>query len=135
MPKGLKYDNDTIVGGPANCRVTPNFKLSEYTNASGRVHIHRELVASVQVLRDRFGAAVGVAGVAPAGGLGKGLEGRFVWLKANDLAALEAAARKLEKEGHFVRVEASGGKLYVEMPAPTICPPCRLKRRWTWPSR
>jgi hypothetical protein len=122
MPKGLKYDNDTIVDGPANCRVTPNFKLSEYAGANGRVRIHRELAASVQVLRDCFGAAVSVAGVAPAGGLGKGLEGRFVWLKANDLAALEAVARKLEKEGHFVRVEASGGKLYVEMPDPDQLP-------------
>lgn len=123
MPKGLKYDNDYIVGGPANCRVTPHFKLSEYAGANGKVRIHRELAASVQVLRSSLGAAVSIAGVAPAGGLGKGLEGRFVWLKANDLAALEAAARKLVKEGHFVRVEASGGKLYVEMPDPGHLPP------------
>jgi hypothetical protein len=122
MPKGLKYENDYIVGGPANCRVTPNFTLSEYTGANGKVRIHRELVASVQVLRNRFGAAVSIAGLAPAGGLGKGLEGRFVWLKANDLAALEAAARTLVKEGHFVRVETSGGKLYVEMPDPDHLP-------------
>ena len=122
MPKGLKYDDDYIVNGPANCRVTPNFRLSEYAGATGRVRIHRELAASVQVLRDRFGAAVSVAGVAPSGGLGMGLEGRFVWLKASDLAALETVARKLEKEGHFVRVEASGGKLYVEMPDPDQLP-------------
>jgi hypothetical protein len=123
MPKGLKYDNDYIVGGPANCRVTPNFSLSEYAGANGKVHIHRELVASVQVLRSSLGAAVGIAGVAPAGGLGKGLEGRFVWLKANDLSVLEAAARKLIKDGHFIRVESSGGKLYVEMPDPNHLPP------------
>jgi hypothetical protein len=123
MPKGLKYDNDYIVGGPANCRVTPNFSLSEYAGANGKVHIHRELVASVQVLRNSLGAAVGIAGVAPAGGLGKGLEGRFVWLKANDLSVLEAAARKLIKDGHFIRVESSGGKLYVEMPDPNHLPP------------
>ena len=122
MPKGLKYENDYIVGGPAKCRVTPNFTLSEYTGANGKVCIHRELVASVQVLRNSLGAAVSIAGVAPAGGLGKGLEGRFVWLKANDIAALEAAARKLIKEGHFVRVETSGGKLYVEMPDPDHLP-------------
>ncbi|HEX5680245.1 MAG TPA: hypothetical protein VFX82_05380 [Desulfobacterales bacterium] len=122
MPKGLKYENDYIVGGPANCRVTPNFALSEYAAANGKVRIHRELVASVQVLRNSLGAAVSIAGIAPASGLGKGLEGRFVWLKANDLAALEAAARKLMKEGHFIRVEPSGGRLYVEMPDPDHLP-------------
>jgi hypothetical protein len=122
MPKGLKYEHDYIVGGPVNCRVTPNFKLSEYAGAAGKVRIHRELVASVQVLRNSLGAAVNIAGVAPAGGLGRGLEGRFVWLKADDIAALEAVARKLMKEGHFVRVEASGGKLYVEMPDPDHLP-------------
>jgi len=99
MPKGLKYDNDYIVGGPAKCWVTPNFMLSEYAGADGKLRIHRELVASVQVLRNSLGAAVSVAGVAPASGLGRGLEGRFVWLKADDIAALEAVARRLMKEG------------------------------------
>ncbi len=122
MAKGLKYENDYIVGGPAKCRVTPNFTLSEYAGADGKVHIHRELVGSVQVLRNGQGTAVSIAGVAPAAGLGKGLEGRFVWLKANDLAALEARARKLIKAGHFVRVEPGGSKLYVEMPDPDHLP-------------
>lgn len=123
MPKGLKYDNDYIVGGPKNCQVTPHFKLSEYADAGGRVRIHRELVASVQVLRNSLGAAVSVAGLAPLGELGKGLEGRFVWLTAKDPAALEAAARKLIKEGYLIRVEAGGAQLYVEMPDPDQLPP------------
>lgn len=128
MPKGLKYENDYIVSGPAKCRVTPSFTLSEYAGSEGKVRIHRELVASVQVLRNSLGAAVSIAGVAPAGGLGKGLEGRFVWLKANDLAALEATARKIMKEGHFIRIEASGGKLYAEMPDPNHLPPILPER-------
>ena len=128
MPKGLKYDNDYIVGGPAKCWVTPNFMLSEYAGANGKLRIHRELVASVQVLRNSLGAAVSVAGVAPAGGLGRDLEGRFVWLKADDIAAMEAVARRLMKEGHFVRVEPNGGKLYVEMPDPDHLPPILPER-------
>jgi hypothetical protein len=128
MPKGLKYDNDYIVGGPAKCWVTPNFMLSEYAGADGKLRIHRELAASVQVLRNSLGAAVSVAGVAPASGLGRGLEGRFVWLKADDIAAMEAVARRLIKEGHFVRVEPNGGKLYVEMPDPDHLPPILPER-------
>jgi hypothetical protein len=122
MAKGLKYDNDYLIGGPAGVKVTPNFKLSEYAGADGRVRIHRELVASIQVLRNTLGASVEIAGVAPVGGLGKGLEGRFVWLKAADLAALEAAARQLMKDGHFIRIESRAGQLYVEMPDPDNMP-------------
>lgn len=122
MPKGLKYENDYLIGAPARAWVTPNFMLSEYAGADGRVRIHRELVASVQVLRNALGAALGIAGVAPAGGLGRGLEGRFVWLKADDMAKLEATARQLMKDGHFLRVEPRGKQLYVEMPDPANLP-------------
>ncbi len=72
MPKGLKCDRDHIVGRPAGCRVTPDFALSEYAGADGRVRVHRERVASVQVLRGSLGAPVNIAGVAPTGGLGRG---------------------------------------------------------------
>ena len=128
MPKGLKYENDYLTGGPARCWVTPNFLLSEYAGADGKVRMHREVVASVQLLRNNLGAPVNIAGVAPAGGLGRGLEGRFVWLTADDMAALEAAARQLLMEGHFIRVEAQNGKLYVEMPDPEHLPPMLPER-------
>lgn len=123
MAKGLKYQNDYLVGGPAGVWVTPNFMLSEYAGANGKVNMHRELVASVQVLRDTLGAAIDIDGVAPAQGLGTNLDGRFVWLKAKDAAALETAARQLTKDGHFARVEARGKLLYVEMPDPEHLPP------------
>jgi hypothetical protein len=128
MPKGLEYDDDYLVGGPARCQVTPNFTLAEYAGTDGRLRIHRELVASVQVLRDRFGRSIRVAGLTPAGNLGRGLDGRFVWLGADDMAALEAAARALVKEGHFIRVETQGGRLYVEMPDPANLPPILPER-------
>lgn len=122
MAKGLKYENDYLIGGPAKSWVTPNFQLSEYAGADGKVRMHRELVASVQVLRNDLGKSISVAGVAPAGGLGNGLQGRFVWLTADDMAALEAVANRLLKDGHFSRVAAKGGKLYVEMPDPAALP-------------
>ena len=33
MPKGLRFENDYLAGGPANAWVTPNFRLSEYAAA------------------------------------------------------------------------------------------------------
>lgn len=122
MAKGLKYQDDYLVGGPARAAVTPNFTLSEYAGADGKVRVHRELVASVQMLRDALGAPLGIAGVAPAGALGRGLEGRFVWLKADDLAALEKAARQRMAEGDLAQVQLQGRQLYVEMPDPARLP-------------
>lgn len=122
MAKGLKYQDDYLVGGPARAAVTPNFTLSEYAGADGKVRVHRELVASVQMLRDALGAPLGIAGVAPAGALGRGLEGRFVWLKADDLAALEKAARQRMAEGDLAQVQLQGRQLYAEMPDPARLP-------------
>ena len=77
MATRFRYENDYLVGGPATASVTPNFKLKEYARPDGSIRIHRELVASVQVLRDTLGAALKVASLVPAQGLGDGLDGRF----------------------------------------------------------
>lgn len=68
--KGLKYDKDYVIGGPARAKVSPNFALSEYAGADGKVRMHRDLLASVQVLRDQLGMPLRIAGVVPAHGLG-----------------------------------------------------------------
>jgi hypothetical protein len=128
MAKGLRYQDDYLVGGPARARVTPNFTLAEYAGADGGVRVHRELVAAVQVLRDQLGAPLEIAGMAPAHGLGAGLQGRFAWLAARDAAGLEAAARRLLREGDLARVEARAGKLYVEMPDPAHLPALAAER-------
>lgn len=122
MAKGLKYDNGYVIGGPARVKVSPDFALSEYAGADGSVRVHRELVASVQLLRDRLGMPLKIAGVAPADGLGEGLQGRFVWLSAKNSVALEAAARHLMREDEFARVEARGERLYAEIPDPEHLP-------------
>lgn len=122
MAKGLKYDNDYVIGGPVRGRVSPSFALSEYAGAGGRVRVHRELLASVQVLRDRLGKPLRIAGMAPAHGLGGGLEGRFAWLAANDPDALESAARRLMRDDEFIRVETREDRMYVEIPDPQHMP-------------
>ena len=122
MAKGLKFQDDYLVGGPARAAVTPNFTLSEYAGADGKVRVHRELVAAVQGVRNALGAPLSITGVTPAGNLGQGLEGRFVWLKADDMAALEKAARQRLAEGDLAQVQRQGQQLYVEMPDPARLP-------------
>lgn len=132
MASKLQFENDYLVGGPAKAAVTPNFKVSEFADASGRIYIHRELVSALQVLRDTLGRATRIESMAPAQGLGAGREGRFVWVGGNDPDAIAEAARKLIKDGWLATVEQKGARVYLEMPdpvrPPTIPPDLALDR-------
>ncbi len=128
MSIGIRYDNDYIVGGPARARLTPDFLLSEYARAEGSVRVHRELVAAVQLVRKDLGQGVSIAGLAPRGAIGRGLEGRFVWLKSASLPDLAASAARVARDGWLARVEPRGDAVYVEMPDPDNLPPLAAER-------
>jgi hypothetical protein len=123
MPKGLKFENDYLVGGRADTRVTPNFRASEYAAPDGSLRVHRELVAAVQMLRTTLDRGVDIVSVRPAEGLGDGLEGRFVWVKSGEPGEVAAVAAKLIKEGWFARAEVRGDAVYLEIPDPENLPP------------
>lgn len=128
MATGLKYAEDYLVGGPARARVTPDFLLSEYLRPDGRVLVHRELVAAVQRVRDALGTGVTIDGFAPRGGLGAGLDGRFLWLKAADVPALGAAAQRAMTDGWLATVAVQDRRVYVDMPDPRALPPLAPER-------
>ena len=79
MPRGIVYENDYLVGGKPTTSVTPNFRLSEYAAANGRLFVHRELVTAVQILRDRLQAPIRISSLAARQGLGSGRPGLFDW--------------------------------------------------------
>ena len=56
------WDGDFLVGGDKGLRLTPNFKLREFKDEQGKVRAHRELVATLQLLRDRFKQSISVRG-------------------------------------------------------------------------
>ena len=122
MPKGIVYDGEYIVGGRPNARVSPNFSLREFSRQDA-VFVARELVAGLQELRDRHAAAVRIVSLAPGGGLGGGLGGRFAFVSAADADALAKAATELARQGWFERVQAVGTRLYVECVDPENPPP------------
>ena len=78
MAKGLKYEDDYLVGGPANAWVTPNFLLSEYAGPDGKVRDPPRTRRRRQALRSALGRSVEIASMKPADGLGNGRDGRFV---------------------------------------------------------
>ncbi|MCZ4304463.1 hypothetical protein O4G98_06930 [Zoogloeaceae bacterium G21618-S1] len=123
MAQGLKYDNDTLVGGPSRAWVTPNFRLAEYARPDGSIRIHRELVAAVQILRNTLKRSVDIASLLPEGTLGRGRDGRFVWVEAGEPAEVAAAATRLARDGWFERIEIKGAGVYLEMPDPAQLPP------------
>ena len=60
MASSIIYDNEFIVGGSANSRLTPNFKLKEFLKPNGKIFVHRELVAGLQLLRENLGASISI---------------------------------------------------------------------------
>ena len=108
MAVHFKYSRDFIIGGPAKAQLTPSFQLREYARPDGTVNVHRELVGSVQVLRDAVGMPLKIVSMVPADGLGVDLEGRFVWVSGAKPAEVVKSAARLAQEGHFLRVEARG---------------------------
>lgn len=123
MPKGIKYEDDFIIGDNPATRIVPNFRLREFAGRGGSIRIHRELVGAVQELREAYGQPLAVKGVEPRSGLGAGKRGLFVWLGARDPDAVIASAAELIKLGYFARVLKRGGQIYAEMPPPDALPP------------
>ena len=95
----VEWDGDFVVGGDGARRLTPNFKLREF-RFGGAIRVHRELVSSLQLLRNRFGRGIGVHGV-DADGLGATFKG-----KTTD--ELLAAADALEAHNLFSLAERAG---------------------------
>jgi len=122
MAGAVTYDNDFIVDGHANTRLSANFKVSEFLDPNGKIHVHRELVAGLQILRNRTGSGMDVASTKAPASVGSRPAWLGVVVKSDDLAALKKAAMKLRTEGYFSMVESSAAGLYLEIPTPDAMP-------------
>jgi hypothetical protein len=121
----ILYDNDFIVDGSAKSRLTPNFKVKEFFDREGKIHIHRELVAALQILRDRMGTAVTIQQLEPAASLNPGAKGRCIVVGSTDAEKLAKAGRKLNRDKYVSRVAAANGDLYLEIPDSAAMPPIK----------
>jgi hypothetical protein len=106
----VDWDGAFVVGGEGGTRLTPNFRLREFRRADGTVRVHRELVTALQMLRDRSGKSLSVAGV-DADGLGAAIA-------AGNLAEVMRAADALGPHQLFETVVESGGRVHVRIPNP-----------------
>jgi len=126
MPS-IVYENDFIVGGSPNHRVSPNFKLGEFARPNGSLFIHRELAAALQVLRDMQQASLTIEGFDPPQGLAAGPKGQFVLASADDQERLTRLAGAMIKEGYLSQMQPAGAALYLQMPDPDNLPPMKPK--------
>ena len=117
MAKGLRYDGEFIVGGRATTRVTPNFRLSEFQSRGGALRVNRELVASLQSLRDGYGRAISVKSMGRRQGFEVAAPGMFAWLGAASIEQLLASASELVESGEFAVAQIHDGQVYVEVPS------------------
>lgn len=122
MAVSVCYENDFIVDGNANTRLSTNFRLSEFLDNNGKIHVHRELVAGLQILRNKVGFGIAVVSTQAPASMGKRPAGLGMVFKSDDLVALKKAAMKLKAEGYFSVVESCAAGLYLEIPAPDALP-------------
>ena len=122
MASSIDYDNDFIVGGSSNSRLTPNFKLREFRKPNGKVHVHRELVAGLQLLRESLGASISIDQITPADAFNPAADGLGIVVTAADADSLDKEAGKLMNSGYFSRVDRQGTQLYLEISDPEQLP-------------
>lgn len=112
-------DADYFVGGARQTKLSPNFSVGEFADSRGKLRVHRELVAALQILRNRLGQSIKIESMAPSGGLGSGASGQFAWISCADNDALLAqASRMAKREDWLAEVKAVGRRVYVQMPNP-----------------
>ena len=116
----VDWEGGYVVGGDANRRLTPSFRLKEFSRPDGSVRAHRELVSSLQILRDRFGKSVSVTQT-DADGLGAVVTGE-------PAAELLAAAAALQQRAVFDTVASEGGGIRVSIPNPDGLPAIDLEQ-------
>ena len=105
-----KWDGDFLVGGTKGLRLTPNFKLREFADDEGKVRSHRELIATLQLLRDRFNQSISVKGTDDDG------LGATISSKADD--ELLEAAQLLAELNFFETAERNSNGVHVRIAAP-----------------
>ena len=114
----VEWNEDFVVGGDGNTRLTPAFRLKEFRGADGSVRVHRELVSALQLLRDRFGRPLAVKRTEP--------DGLGVVLSCDAMPQLRAAAVGMRDRGIFASVDDDGPGLRLRIPTPDRLPALSL---------
>ena len=120
MVWSVNWDGGFVVGGSGGRRLTPNFRLREFSHADGSVRVHRELVSALQLLRNRFGKGISVKEVSDDG-LGAAIAG-------SPIDGLLAAADALEEHHLFEEAVRDGDLVRVRIPDPAELPPIGLEQ-------
>ena len=116
----VDWEGGFVVNGDGSRRLTPSFRLKEFKRPDGTVRVHRELVSSLQLLRDRFEKSVSVRRT-EADGLSAVVSGE-------PLAELLHTAAAMRERGLFESVSAQDEGVRVTIPAPGSLPPIDLEQ-------
>lgn len=106
------WDGDFLIGGANRLRLTPNFRLNEFQDEAGKVRAHRELIATLQLLRDRYGKSISV-GSTDDDGLGATI------ISKQDSAGLLEASQTLKQLNFFEVAEPAENGAHVRIADPS----------------
>jgi hypothetical protein len=116
----VDWEGGYVIGGDGNRRLTPSFRLKEFRRPDGSLRVHRELVSSLQMLRDRFGKSVSVKQTDPSG--------LAAVIAGEPVAELLAAATALQQRHVFDNVASDSGGVRVSIRDPEGLPPIDLEQ-------
>ncbi len=119
MVWNIDWENEFIVEGANNTRLTPNFRLREFRNASGRLFIHWELVSVMQILRSRYAGSITVVQVLE--------DGLSVIVNSVNTERLHEEAKVLEGLQLFLTSELNDKGILLTINPPESLPPITLE--------
>ncbi|MCP4128193.1 MAG: hypothetical protein GY753_14185 [Gammaproteobacteria bacterium] len=127
MAGSYKLQDDYIIGGGASTVLTPNFQLKEFTHPDGTIHVHRELVAGLQIMRDNLGEPIRIINLADPTLNSVATAGLGITVAAADPESMQRAVDKLVRQGYFTVGKRLGTDFYLEIPDPNRLPAIAAK--------
>ncbi len=127
MAESIKLQDDFIIGGKANSILTPNFRLKEFAHTDGTIHVHRELVAGLQIMRDNLGEPIKIINSAATSPHSVIADGLGVWVTSANPDSMQREVNRLVRQGYFSVGNRKGEIFRLEIPDPDKLPPIAAK--------
>lgn len=122
----LEMEGDYIVGGDPLESIAPHFKLKDFQLADGSVYVHRNLVASLEKLREVLDHQIDIVSMED-NTFHVSQVGKAAYVRSNSIPALRMCAQDLAQRGYFAGVREAGDRVFLDVGDPENDAHCSLE--------
>lgn len=122
----FEMEGDYIVGGDPLASIAPHFKLQEFHLPDGSVYVHRNLVASLEKLRERLDHPIEILSMED-NTFHVSQVGKAAYVRSASIPALRMCAQELAHIGYFADVREAGDQVFVDIGDPENDCHCTLE--------